>query len=135
MIDTVAFVLCCFRFRVIMLLCALVAALPGSYTISVDAGSMAIPSGPVLSVPAPTVGTPVSRVIEPVVFSAVRASEKTRKSVSKIVFDSTVTDIGFGWYPNRSEFVCFYPGAYYFSFTALSDSTSNFKLVFVFLKS
>lgn len=64
---------------------------------------------------------------EPVVFSAVRAADKSRKSVQRLLFENTITDIGFGWSPLRSEFVCFYPGTYFFSFTALSDNTSNFK--------
>lgn len=69
----------------------------------------------------------LSRSFDPVAFSALHASQVSRRSVSKILFDNTITDIGFGWYSDRSEFICFYPGAYYFSFNALSTPTSQFK--------
>lgn len=82
---------------------------------------------PVLASPAFGGMPSVARAIEPVAFSAVRASDKSRKSSSKIVFDTTLTDVGFGWNSRNSEFVCFYPGQYFFTFTALSDSGSQFK--------
>ncbi|KZS05891.1 C1q-related factor [Daphnia magna] len=101
-------------------------ALPASNAISVDPSS----SGQVSPVVAPPgfAGTPlVARSIEPVIFSAVRASDKSRKSNSKIFFDTTLSDVGFGWNAKSSEFVCFYPGSYFFTFTAVSDSGSHFK--------
>jgi hypothetical protein len=75
----------------------------------------------------PTVTSGAGRVMEPVAFSAVRASDKSRKAQSKIYFDTTLSDIGFGWNPKSSEFICYYPGSYFFTFTAVSDSGSHFK--------
>ena len=69
---------------------------------------------------------------EPVAFSAINASPSTRRSVSQISFERTVTDIGNGWSPLQSEFNCFHPGLYFFTFTALSSSTSRFKYIACF---
>lgn len=119
------------RFRLVFALVVLGVALPNCYAVSVDGTTATSLQGlPPTVVTHPSSVVPVSRVIEPVMFSAVRASEKTRKSVSRVGFDITLTDIGFGWNPSRSEFVCFYPGSYFFSFAALSDSTSSFKSVY-----
>jgi hypothetical protein len=74
-----------------------------------------------------------SSAFEPVAFSAVHASLSSRRSVSKISFDRTVTDIGYGWYSRRSEFICYYPGLYFFTFTAISPTTSYFKYYLVIL--
>jgi hypothetical protein len=120
-------------------------ALPASHAIPVDPGSspsgqistfqqpspVSFASSPSASM-SPSVGmmqpTAVAgRVVEPVAFSAVRASDKSRKSNSKIFFDTTLSDIGFGWNSRSSEFICFYPGSYFFTFTAISDSGSHFK--------
>lgn len=80
--------------------------------------------------PRPNMPNPFSSpVMETVVFSAVRASDSSRRSVTKILFDNTVTDVGYGWDSSRSEFICFYPGIYFFSFSALSTPTSQFKSV------
>ena len=133
------------RFRLLVLVCA--ALLPASYSIPVDPSSMSsgqissiqqpspisFPSSPSAPVMTPSVNmqpTAVAvggRVVEPVAFSAVRASDKSRKAQSKIYFDTTLSDIGFGWNPKSSEFICYYPGSYFFSFTAVSDSGSHFK--------
>lgn len=62
-----------------------------------------------------------------VVFSAARASDFTRVGITQVRFDFTLTDVGYGWYPDRSEFVCYYPGLYYFSFHGLSSQTRQIK--------
>lgn len=62
-----------------------------------------------------------------VAFSAARASDFTRVGVTQVRFDYTLTDVGYGWYPDRSEFVCYYPGIYFFSFSALSPQNRQFK--------
>ena len=62
-----------------------------------------------------------------VAFSVTRASDFTRIGITQVRFDFTVTDIGYGWYPDRSEFVCFYPGLYFFTFSGLSPQTRQFK--------
>jgi hypothetical protein len=62
-----------------------------------------------------------------VAFSAARASDFTRVGVTQVRFDYTLTDIGYGWYPDRSEFVCYYPGLYYFTYHGLSSQTRQFK--------
>lgn len=136
------------RFRLLVLVCAV--ALPASHAIPVDPSSS--PSGQISTFQqpspvsfassspsasmSPSVGmmqpTAVAgRVVEPVAFSAVRASDKSRKSNSKIFFDTTLSDIGFGWNSRSSEFICFYPGSYFFTFTAISDSGSHFKWVLI----
>ena len=74
---------------------------------------------------------PYPSTFDPVAFSAVHASLTTRRSSSKIAFDRTVTDIGYGWYPRRNEFICYYPGLYFFTFAAISPATSKFKYYFV----
>ncbi|XP_065580545.1 complement C1q-like protein 3 isoform X2 [Artemia franciscana] len=66
-----------------------------------------------------------------VAFTAVRASDFTRNAISQVRFDVTVTDIGYGWLPDRSEFVCYYPGLYFFTFSALSPIGRQFKLSLV----
>ena len=111
-----------FRFRFLLVALVAAAAIPDGKAISFDA-TLSGSAMPAVSV------SKTNQAFEPVIFSAVRASEKSRKSVSRLAFDNTVTDIGYGWNPKRSEFVCFYPGSYFFSFTAISDSTSNFKSV------
>ncbi|XP_046639591.1 complement C1q tumor necrosis factor-related protein 4-like [Daphnia pulicaria] len=130
-------------FRLLVLVCAV--ALPASHAIPVDPSSspsgqistfqqpspVSFASSPSASM-SPSVGmmqpTAVAgRVVEPVAFSAVRASDKSQKSNSKIFFDTTLSDIGFGWNSRSSEFICFYPGSYFFTFTAISDSGSHFK--------
>lgn len=68
-----------------------------------------------------------------VAFSATRASDFTRSATTQVRFDFTITDIGYGWYPDRSEFVCFYPGVYFFTFSALSPQSRQFKWVLIFL--
>lgn len=125
------------RFRMLVLVCA--ALLPASYSIPVDPSSMSsgqispisFPSSPSAMTPSvnmqPTAVAVGGRVVEPVAFSAVRASDKSRKAQSKIYFDTTLSDIGFGWNPKSSEFICYYPGSYFFTFTAVSDSGSHFK--------
>lgn len=84
---------------------------------------------PLLSVPSLFSQNPNTqqKSIEPVAFSAVHASKSTRRFGSKLVLDKTVTDIGYGWYSDRSEFVCYYPGTYFFAFNGLSTPTSQFK--------
>ncbi|KAI9556577.1 hypothetical protein GHT06_016367 [Daphnia sinensis] len=111
-------------FPLLLLICAL--ALPASNAVSVDPSSSGLVS-PVVAPPAFVATPPVARSIEPVIFSAIRASDKSRKSNSKIFFDTTLSDVGFGWNVKSSEFVCFYPGSYFFTFTAVSDSGSHFK--------
>ena len=32
-----------------------------------------------------------------------------------------------GWYADRSEFICYYPGTYFFTFSALSTPSSAFR--------
>jgi hypothetical protein len=56
--------------------------------------------------------------MEPVAFSAVRASDNSHKANSKISFDKTLSDIGFGWNSKSS---------YFFTFTAISASGHHFK--------
>ena len=111
-----------FRFRFLLVALVAAAAIPDGKAISFDA-TLSGSAMPAVSF------SKTNQAFEPVIFSAVRASEKSRKSVSRLAFDNTVTDIGYGWNPKRSEFVCFNPGSYFFSFTAISDSTSNFKSV------
>ena len=77
------------------------------------------------------VSPPYPSTFDPVAFSAIYASLSTRRSSSKIAFDRTVTDIGYGWYPRRNEFICYYPGLYFFTFAAISPATSKFKYYFV----
>ena len=62
-----------------------------------------------------------------VAFSAARASDFTRVGITQVRFDYTLTDVGYGWYPDRSEFVCYYPGLYFFTFSALSPQSRQFK--------
>lgn len=62
-----------------------------------------------------------------VAFSAARASDFTRVGITQVRFDFTMTDVGYGWYPDRSEFVCYYPGLYFFTFSALSPQSRQFK--------
>lgn len=62
-----------------------------------------------------------------VAFSAARASDFTRIGITQVRFDFTITDIGYGWYPDRSEFVCYYPGLYFFTFSGLSTQTRQIK--------
>jgi hypothetical protein len=66
----------------------------------------------------PTVTSGAGRVMEPVAFSAVRASDNSHKANSKISFDKTLSDIGFGWNSKSS---------YFFTFTAISASGHHFK--------
>jgi hypothetical protein len=80
---------------------------------------------PIMTFTNPAASHPLS--FEPVAFSAINTSPSTRRSVSQISFERTVTDIGNGWSPLQSEFICFHPGLYFFTFTALSSSTSRFK--------
>jgi len=82
--------------------------------------------GPQQVPPPPNMINPFYRM-EPVIFSAVRASEQSRKAVSRIQFDKTLTDIGFGWDSGRNEFNCYYPGVYFFTFAALSTPKSQSK--------
>lgn len=70
---------------------------------------------------------PGSVAPDTVAFSAARASDYTRVGVTQVRFDYTLTDVGYGWYPDRSEFVCFYPGIYFFTFSALSPQSRQFK--------
>jgi hypothetical protein len=91
-------------------------ALPAILAIPVDNSSSVSPTS-----------SGANRVIEPVAFSAVRASDRSRKANSKIFFDTTLSDVGFGWNPKSSEFTCFYPGSYFFTFTAISASGHHFK--------
>lgn len=70
---------------------------------------------------------PGSVAADSVAFSAARASDFTRVGVTQVRFDYTLTDIGYGWYPDRSEFVCYYPGLYYFTYHGLSTQTRQFK--------
>jgi hypothetical protein len=70
---------------------------------------------------------PGSVAPDSVAFSAARASDFTRVGVTQVRFDYTLTDIGYGWYPDRSEFVCYYPGLYYFTYHGLSSQTRQFK--------
>ncbi|XP_046638735.1 complement C1q tumor necrosis factor-related protein 4-like [Daphnia pulicaria] len=101
-------------FRLLLLVCAM--ALPAILAIPVDNSSSLSPTS-----------SGANRVIEPVAFSAVRASDRSRKANSKIFFDTTLSDVGFGWNPKSSEFTCFYPGSYFFTFTAISASGHHFK--------
>ena len=122
-----------FRFHSrVFVMMAMVIALPGYYSIPAEPGAQSSQDFP----PTQTMmmgmrGSGGSRNFEPVIFSAVHATDKSRRSVSRVLFDITLTDVGFGWSSNRSEFVCFYAGTYFFTFTGLSDSTSNFKSVFL----
>ena len=79
------------------------------------------------NVPTMVVTNPHPTTFEPVAFSAIHASSSTRRSVSQIAFERTVTDIGNGWNSLRSEFVGYHPGLYFFTFTALSSSGTRFK--------
>ena len=72
---------------------------------------------------------PGSVSADTVAFSVAKASEYTRTDVTQVRFDNTITDVGYGWYPDRSEFVCYYPGLYFFTFSGLSTQTRQFKSV------
>jgi C1q domain len=89
----------------------------------------AFPGGGVL--PGGSQLPPGSVAADSVAFSAARASDFTRVGVTQVRFDYTLTDIGYGWYPDRSEFVCYYPGLYFFTYHGLSTQTRQFKQVFV----
>lgn len=78
--------------------------------------------------PPSDMSNPFNRM-EPVIFSVAKATEKSRQSFSKIKFNQTLTNIGLGWDSSRNEFNCFYPGVYFFTFSALSTPTSEFRLV------
>ncbi|KAK4023259.1 putative Complement C1q tumor necrosis factor-related protein 2 [Daphnia magna] len=82
-------------------------------------------------VPGSTQLPPGSVAADSVAFSAARASDFTRVGVTQVRFDFTLTDVGYGWYPDRSEFVCYYPGLYFFTFHGLSSQTRQFKLSLV----
>jgi len=75
----------------------------------------------------------LSNQMEPVIFSAVRASDRTRQATQKVYFDNTITDVGYGWYPQRNEFICYYPGTYFFTFSALTAPNSQLKYVLHYL--
>jgi len=76
----------------------------------------------------PGAGLPPGAVSpDTVAFSAARASDFTRVGITQVRFDYTITDIGYGWYPDRSEFVCYYPGLYFFTFSGLSTQTRQIK--------
>ncbi len=70
---------------------------------------------------------PGSVSADTVAFTATRASSFTRNGISQVRFDFTVTDVGYGWLADRSEFSCYYPGLYYFTFNGLSSQNRQFK--------
>lgn len=92
------------------------------------------PGGGIL--PGSTQLPPGSVAPDTVAFSAARASDFTRVGITQVRFDFTLTDVGYGWYPDRSEFVCYYPGLYFFTFSGLSSQTRQIKFVnhLLFLK-
>lgn len=64
-----------------------------------------------------------------VAFTAERADSYSRRAVTQIRFERTVTDIGYGWNRGTNQFECYYPGVYVFAFTALSTENSQFRWV------
>ena len=107
------------RLRLIALAAVLLAALECSYAV--------VPDGAAAPPPTATVDSSNRSSREAVAFSAIHASQSTRKASNKIVFAKTITDVGYGWRADQSEFICFYPGTYFFTFSALSSTTSQIK--------
>jgi len=62
-------------------------------------------------------------------FSAVRASGFSRVGESRIFFENTVTDSGYGWDRSLSLFICHKAGLYFFTFSVKADADQgdNYK--------
>ncbi|XP_068241526.1 cerebellin-3-like [Palaemon carinicauda] len=60
-------------------------------------------------------------------FTARRASPYVSPG-SKVVFTETVTQIGTGWNTARSEYIATTPGLFFFTFSAVSDRYSHFRI-------
>jgi len=65
-----------------------------------------------------------------VAFSSVRANSYTNQNGlnSRVRFENTITDIGYGWNKAESYFDCYYPGTYVFTWTAVSPRDSETRL-------
>ena len=62
-------------------------------------------------------------------FSATRADAYTRSTgSSNIVFDRTLTDVGYGWKPQQGVFEAYNPGLYVFSWSSVSPSGSEARV-------
>jgi len=63
-----------------------------------------------------------------VAFTVTTLSPYSRSGMRKLRFENTITNQGLHWNPNTHEFVCHYPGLYFFTFSAQSSSSQNFRL-------
>ncbi|XP_071542537.1 complement C1q tumor necrosis factor-related protein 3-like, partial [Panulirus ornatus] len=60
-------------------------------------------------------------------FTARRASPFTTAG-SRVILTETVTQLGSGWNTANSEFVATYPGVFFFTFSAVSERYTHFRL-------
>ncbi len=63
-----------------------------------------------------------------VAFTAVRATRQSREAPSAIQFERTLTQAGRGWRQDEGAFVARSPGLYVFTFSAVGEKTSRFRL-------